>query len=77
MSMDAVGIVVVHVGIFVFWQLMRWLRPLAKNRAFLGYYLVLMPLGLTAWDDPLHWLDAGLAMMGLVVLTLTVAAARE
>ena len=71
MELGLLGILVVNAGAFGFAYLMRSVCPQVWKNAYLGYYLVLMPIGLSAWTDPELWLDAGIAMIGLVLITLS------
>ena len=74
---DILAIVAIHAGIAVFWYLIRRLRSGINRRAFIGYYLVLMPIGIAAWDEPLHWFSAGLVVAGLVTMTVAMTPARS
>jgi hypothetical protein len=68
---DILGIIVIHAGILLFWVLIRRVRAGVGQRAFLGYYLVLLPAGFLAWGDPQHWLGLALTIAGLVIVTMT------
>jgi hypothetical protein len=69
MEIGILAIVAVNAGVLAFWWLVRPLRRGAGNRAFIGYYLVLMPAGFAAWQDPHQWFNVGLAAAGLIVVT--------
>jgi len=81
MWMDIAIIIAINAGATGFGEAMRRLAGGAGRRAFLGYYLVLLPLLMRAWQQPECWFDVGFAVVGLVVITVSfrrahVAAAR-
>jgi Trk-type K+ transport system membrane component len=65
-----VAIFVVNFGAFGFSYLMRLVCPQIARRAYIGYYLVLMPIMFAAWEDPMIWFHVGFAVAGLVVITV-------
>lgn len=75
MSWDLLGIIVVNVGVGILGAAMQRIAGLGR-RAFIGYYLVLAPVGLQAWDEPLMWLTFAFATAGLIVITISCRRAR-
>lgn len=70
MWIDMLGIFVVNVGAVGLGLVMQRAGRLGR-RAFFGYYLVLAPLGLQAWDKPFMWMSVAFAAAGLVVITIS------
>jgi hypothetical protein len=69
--LGVLGIIGIHAGIYAFYWLVRRLAPGFPQKAFIGFYLVLMPLGflvLWTWRDPRVWMVLALAIAGLLVL---------
>jgi hypothetical protein len=68
-SNGIVSIVIINVAAGVFGYLMGRLHPGMGRGGFLGYYLVLMPLGFAIRDDASLWGVAGFVVVGLVLIT--------
>ena len=65
------GVFVVNGGVFLFWWLVRRLMTAPRDRSFLGFYFILMPVGFFVWFNPRNlamWLALALAMAGSVIL---------
>jgi len=69
MASHMIAILVVNVLAWGFAYGMRWWCPRLGHEALVGYYLVLMPIGFFAWDDPELWFLAGCAAVGLLGIT--------
>lgn len=69
MKIDTQAVLVVHAVIMLFYFGMRWFFPAMLKRGFIGYYLVLMPLGFIVWMDPSLWYIVALCVVGLGVIT--------
>ena len=49
------------------------IAPALPRSAFVGFYLVLMPLGFTVWEDPSFWVQALVIVVGLGWIAASVA----
>jgi hypothetical protein len=66
---NSLGVLVVNVGCLAFYLLARRSARKLIDRSFIGYYLVLMPVGLVAWFDLRFLPLAFFVIGGLLVLT--------
>jgi len=68
---NLLGVVVVNFGIWLCLALLRrWAGPFVR-RAFLGYYIVLLPAGFATWFNPDLFYVPVFVLIGLVMITLT------
>jgi hypothetical protein len=70
-KVDTQAVLVVHAVITLFYLATRRFFPAILKRGFIGYYLVLMPLGFIVWMDPSLWYVAALSVAGLGLITFS------
>jgi hypothetical protein len=66
---NSLGVLVVNAGCLLFYLLVRRAARGILDKAFLGYYMVLMPVGLVAWFHPGFISLPFFVLAGLLLLT--------
>jgi hypothetical protein len=77
MNIDGLAVLVVNGAVALLCLAIYRVFPSTPKHGFLGYYLVLMPVGFALWENPFYWVQAVFAVIGLVWITYTVARANK
>ena len=77
MNIDGVAVLVINAVVASLCLLIYRVFPSTPRRGFLGYYLVLMPVGFALWENLAYWVQAVFAVIGLGWITFTVARSEK